>query len=373
MPSPFDLRSLVLFCGCVCWFCLAVGPMSADSIRLHDQIGTADPRVTLSQIAALEGEYARTLGDLVLGEFAPGQEELTIQLATVRRVLSEARTNWSDLSLRGRTQCVVRRLPASDAAETQVLPVNDRAITTSQPLDIDAAAAGRTVGDLLTAELVRINDVPREQLEIAFRGTGDDAAWLNRSAAVGRYELEPQDTGGLGRVTIKVRRYDPSGVIEQASITAEVAHLTTAIVARRSIRRGEPFSDHNVGLQEVRLTGNHGETLQNVDLVIGQVAAGALRQGSVLRADDVAPDVLVKRGEVITVACVSGSLVVRTVGRAVENGSLGDIIAVRHEQTRETYFATVSGRRQARIESAPARPTAAAESLAASTPPRGPR
>ena len=364
-PNPY---SSALIRGLTCLFLLLTTATRADSIRLHDEIGTADPKVTLSQVAELEGEYAATLGDLIVGEFAAGQDELIIQLATIRRLLSEARTNWADLSLRGRTQCVVLRLAPADP-DPGVPAANDRAVTTSQALDIDHAAAGRTVGDLLTAELVRINAVPRDELEIAFRGTGDDAAWLNRSAAVGRYELEAQGTSGLGRVTIKVRRYDPSGVIEQASITAEVAHLTTAIVARQSIRRGERFSSQNVGLKAVRLTGDHGQTLQNVDLIIGQTAAASLRQGTIVLADQVAPDVLVKRGEIITVACVSGSLVVRTVGRAVENGSLGDIIAVRHEETRETFFATVSGQRQARIQSAPP----AADSLAASPASQGTR
>ena len=363
----------------ICLFCLTPAA-HADSIRLLDQAGSAGPTITLAQVAELEGDYAASLGELIVGEFADSHAELTVQLATVRRVLTEARTNWADLTLGGPTQCVVSRTGLGRDDRRGFDAANDRAVTTSQELAIDHPDAGLSVGDLVTAELVRINGVPREQLEITFRGEAEGrtslgvaeysgggvggAAWLNRSAAVGRYELEPQGVSGLGRVTIKVRRYDPAGLIEEADITAEVARLTRAVVALRSIRRGELFNSYNVGVQEVRLTGEHGETLENVDLVLGQAAGASLRQGTVVLADHVAPDVLVRRGEVITVACVAGSLVVRTVGRAAENGTLGDIISVRNEATRETYFATVSGHRQARIESTPS------ESLASTQEPR---
>ncbi len=62
------------------------------------------PTITLTDVAELDGEYAETLGELVVGRFADGQDELTVQLATVRRVLTESQANWSDLSLRGRSR-----------------------------------------------------------------------------------------------------------------------------------------------------------------------------------------------------------------------------------------------------------------------------
>ena len=327
---------------------LGVAPrLAADSIRLLDQAGSEGPTIRLSQIAELEGDYATTLGEVEVGRFSEGQATLTVQLSTVRRLLTEAKVNWSDLSLRGRTSCAVSR--TTGVAELAKVD-NDRAVTTNRKLAVDSSRAGQTVADLLVAELVRLNQVPRSELEITFQGAADDAGWLNRSAAVGRYEIEPTTTGGLGRTSFNVRRYDPAGTIEQATLTAEVVRVAEVVVALRSIRRGEMFTSQNVGVRQVRLDGDHGTLLDSTDLMLGQTAAGSLREGVVVYADQVAPDVLVQRGEVITVACVSGSLVVRTVGRAAEQGVMGDIIAVRNEQTRETFFATVCGKRQARIE-----------------------
>ncbi|MEL7088154.1 MAG: hypothetical protein AAGL98_06875 [Planctomycetota bacterium] len=198
---------------------LLMTTVHADSIRLLQQAGVPanaggrDTAVTLADVAELEGEYAESLGDLVVGELDGNGLERSVQLATVRRVLTEARVNWADLSLRGRSVCVVSPLRA--ASETVDVD-NDRAVTTSEALAIDQANAGLTVGDLIIEELVRFNDATPESLEIKFRGqnqntpgprkenSGGDVAWLNRSAAVGRYEIDVLSRSGLGVVPIKV-------------------------------------------------------------------------------------------------------------------------------------------------------------------------
>ncbi len=324
---------------------------AAESIRLHDQIGTVGPAIRLMDIAELEGQYAESLGELVVGRFAEGQNEMSVQLATVRRVLSESQANWGNLSLRGKSSCVVIRLSNLNESDTATV-ANDRAVTTNNELAIDQANAERTVSTLLIQEIVTLNQATLAELEITFRGNADEAAWLNRSAAVGRYEIQPMSRSGLGRVPLKVRRYDASGMVEEVTLTAEVARRVVAVVATQQIRRGEVFTHQNVGLQETLVTADHGEALDSTQLVLGQSSASALREGSVVLADHVAADVLVQRGDLVTVACVSGSLVVRTVGRASEDGVLGDIVAVRNPETRETFYATVSGRRQATITTA---------------------
>lgn len=327
---------------------LAAAPVFANSVRINDQAGTHGPAIRLMEIAELEGEYAESLGELVVGRFAEGQDELSVQLATIRRVLSESQVNWADLSLRGKSSIQVFRL--RDESELEAAEVaNDRAVTTNNELAIDQANAGQTVSGLLIQEITTLNQAAIEDLKITFRGNADEAAWLNRSAAVGRYEIESMSRSGLGRVPMKVRRYDAAGTVEEVTLTAEVSRRVVAVVAAQQIRRGEVFSRENVELKEVWITADHGEALGSTALVLGQSSASALRAGSVLRADHVAPDVLVKRGDTVTVACVSGSLVVRTVGRASESGVLGDIIEVKNISTRETFYATVSGKRQATI------------------------
>lgn len=346
--NRFLNRRISAFICVICGSILSMTSAFADSIRLHDQAGSAGPGIRLVQIAELEGDYAQSLADLEIARFAePTTTSLRIQLATVRRVLTEAQVNWADLSLKGYNACDVARV-SNDETVDQVVQ-NDRAVTTNQELAVPTEP-GRTVSDLVIDEIVRLNAARRDDLEITFRGEAGQAGWLNRSAMVGRYELDPLSRSGLGLVPVKVRRFDPAGTVEEATLYAEVARKVFAVVATDAIRRGEPFTNQNVSVQEVLLTGEHGETLESASLVIGQTASASLREGAIVKASHVSPDQLIKRGELVTVTCVSGSLVIRTVGRASEDGVRDDIIAIKNEQTRETYYATVTGRRQASIE-----------------------
>ena len=265
------------------------GAAAADSVRLYDHIGVAGSQVTLGQIAELEGDYAQSLGDLVVGRFEDHRPSLRLQIAAVRRVMTEAQVNWSDLVLKGKAQCLISRIDGDPARAVKV--DNDRAVTTNNEISVDQQGAGQTVSDLVMAELVELTAAPAGSLAVTFRGNADEAAWLNRSAAVGRYELEVLSRSGLGRVPVKVRRYDPSGIVDQVTLTAEVARRINAVVALRQVRRGEVFSRDNVGVQEVLLTADHGPTLGSVGTVLGQTAASSIRSGSVIDVDHVAPDV----------------------------------------------------------------------------------
>ncbi|MEO1236305.1 MAG: flagellar basal body P-ring formation chaperone FlgA [Planctomycetota bacterium] len=333
---------------------------NADSIRLHDQAGSSAANITLVQIAELEGEYAHSLGDTVVGRFGETQTELSIQLATVRRVLTEAHVNWSDLSLRGRSVCVVTRLRAKQPPPTETTaappptppaePARDHVSAPNYEFAVRDPDAGRTLSDRLIDRLVEFVGADPDALEITFQGGPDAAAWLNRSLAVGHFEIDPRTSSGLGRVPIQVRHRTPSGETQQTVVTARVVHHLEALVAVAPVRRGDLFTERNVALRPVRLTSQPGPTLADLGLVIGQTAAAGLREGELVLTDHIAPDVLIRRGDLVTVECVSGALSVNYVGRATGDGVLGDIVAVRTAQTRETIYATVTGERQARID-----------------------
>jgi len=66
----------------------------------------------------------------------------------------------------------------------------------------------------------------------------------------------------------------------------------------------------------------------------------------VIYADDVRSPVLVRRGELVKVRCMVGSLMLTTEGRAREDGQKGQLIQVRNEASRENYTVQVTGRRE---------------------------
>lgn len=77
--------------------------------------------------------------------------------------------------------------------------------------------------------------------------------------------------------------------------------------------------------------------------VIGMEAVRNLPAGAVVRAGDVGPPQLVRRGEPVTVRYVQGALVITGAGRALGNGGQGDPVRVVLTATSRTLDTVVEG------------------------------
>jgi flagella basal body P-ring formation protein FlgA len=89
--------------------------------------------------------------------------------------------------------------------------------------------------------------------------------------------------------------------------------------------------------------------LLHMDQCIGQEAVEDLRPGTIMTAQLVNPVPLVKSGQLVTVNLRRGSVQLREVARALEQGSLGQTIRVRNENTRDMLDVTVIGAQEARL------------------------
>lgn len=332
---------------------------TADTVRLHAVAGVRGDAVRLGDVAELTGDAAQGLADTIVATFAGDATELRLSLATVRDVLDERGVNWGLMSLKGYAACRVSRL--IEAREPTLERAAAAAPNPETEVRLDTAL---TLRGQIEALLAQMAGVPREDLRFTF--SDRDAEQLAASALHHRFEIEPMSTSVLGRVPVRVRRYTGGQVAETFTVTVDVARRALALVATRTISRDEPFTAGSVQVREVYLDDDRGEPLADASLIVGQQAAAVLREGGVIYPEHVRSPVLVKRGELITVRCLSGNLVVRTVGRAAQDGALDQVIPVRNEGSRETFYATVTGRREAVVG---ATSSAAPEPLAAA--PRG--
>lgn len=86
-----------------------------------------------------------------------------------------------------------------------------------------------------------------------------------------------------------------------------------------------------------------------MDQCVGQQAATDLRPGVVMTAQLVDAVPLVKAGQLVTVNLTRGTVQLRSVARAMEQGALGQTIRVRNENTRDVLDVTVTGPQEARL------------------------
>ncbi|NBC10194.1 MAG: flagellar basal body P-ring formation protein FlgA [Planctomycetes bacterium] len=320
---------------------------AASSIRLHEQAGATDDRVTLQQVAELEGETAKQLGDVVVLTLRPNQDTAELTLAQVREALAGAEINWARLTLRGFTTCRITRTPSEKPVTVEKEPA--AAVNPSRPINADDPTK---LEELIRRHLAGLLGVAAEDLVLDYRPR--DLEKLRQTAVVGRFEIEPLNRAILGRTTLRIRRHEGVDVTESLLVSVQVSRRVMGLVAKQELRKGQSVPADAVALREVVVDDDRALPLTERALVAGQTAAVTLEEGEVVYPRHLRAAVLIKRGEVIKVATIAGGLVVRASAVALEDGGDGDVIAARNQNSRQRLAVRVTGPREATlIESDP--------------------
>lgn len=332
---------------------------SADTVRVHDAAGSVGPEVTLSQIAELTGEYAPTLGDVVVGRFADGADTLEIELSDVRSALAKSGAAVGRLNLQGFAVCKVHQTgeprissgPLTDDGSTRRPSVG----SVSEPVDNEAPAANTeresiTVQTPTTVRAAILDQVahalgltPRD-LEVTF----DDRhrALLDESTVAGRYTAEPVIEPRLGEVSFRVRAFRGTQEIRQQTVQVTVRQRVLAVVAVSDIQRGEIIHRGSVRVREVLIDDRSGTPVADPALIVGQVASRSVAAGDLVTAGQVEAPIAVRRREHVEVTLQQGALRITFTGEAQDQAAVGDTIQVRNPQTKQMFIAVVTGRRQ---------------------------
>jgi flagellar basal body P-ring formation protein FlgA len=102
--------------------------------------------------------------------------------------------------------------------------------------------------------------------------------------------------------------------------------------------RGEDLKEQRVLVEQMP-----AEPLVSSTQVLGQEAARELNAGTIVSSRMIDPITLVKTGQLVTIAVTVGQVSVKTVGRAMENGTFGQAVKVRNESTQDVYEVTITG------------------------------
>lgn len=338
-PGPSILAALALLAAA------ATSPsLAADTgvVRLHDVAGATGPGITLGDVADLEGPAARALAATVVGRLAEGASHTVLRDADVRDALAEAGVNWATVSLQGFQRCRVERIRNAATGGAEAVEPDPTAVASQlrEELSVDDATSLR---GLVEAALAEQAGADRAELRIAFdRG---DQRLLGASTLEHRYEITPRSSTGLGRVPVRVVRFRDDRPADRFTVAATVERRIEALVARHTIDRGDRIDASDVELKRVYVDQLTGEPLDDAELVEDRVAASRVVAGGLVYAGDVRAPTLVERGELVSVRAIAGRVVVRTVARATEDGVMDQRIRLRHDRTRETFTAVVTGRR----------------------------
>ena len=82
------IRPLLLLLAVVILLVVAEHAMG-DSVRIHDVTGSDGPEVVLSQVAELDGDYAKRFADVVVGRFEQDETQVEIETSAIVQAMRD--------------------------------------------------------------------------------------------------------------------------------------------------------------------------------------------------------------------------------------------------------------------------------------------
>lgn len=298
---------------------------AADTITLKSGARTEPGSpVLLRDIAVLEGAHANELGDVEIVAAGNPQAANAVEVGIdqVRDAIKAARPNarFGALAFSG-DRCTVR---ANRAATVTPEPQTPKASALSKASSIEWRTASdlrdSSVRSAVASRLVSFLKADATEVRLSF-AAGDDKL-LNLDA--NGHTLDIQPTGLGTQVPVMIRVFEGERIAAAGTVRVRVEQRRPIVAARESLKRGDTVTPDRV-LQEIRWVAP-GERYAASEQVVGMVVKNRIEPGQVFVEDDVEPAVVIRRGDICSIACLSGSIVLNIKARALANGREGDTI-----------------------------------------------
>lgn len=198
------------------------------------------------------------------------------------------------------------------------------------------------LGDASNLSLTFDRDLQDVRLE-AFNNGPLQTVSLRYDPRSGRFDISFEISNDVNSARTRLRY---SGIVIE---TVEAAVLT------RNADRGEVLKSSDV-INERRPKAEAGADAPSKTQAIGMQMRRQLRAGQVLKSGDLGKPDLVQRDEAVTLIYETTGLYLTMRGKAVDNGTEGDIVSVLNVQSKRTVTGVVTGRGQVTIAVATPRP-----------------
>lgn len=212
-----------------------------------------------------------------------------------------------------------------------------------------ATSATRIIGEREISR--RIADMVKQRnggrpVEIHFHGMGNEIEVPASTAAfqVEDFSYDSRSGRFYGTVASTAANIKVSG---RAQVVEAIPVLKSRVAAGHVITRND------VEWLQVPANRYGAGFIDRFDDLIGQTPRRALAAGMPIRSADIGkPEAIAKNGLVTMVAQAPG-LTITTTGRAMESGSIGDVVQVMNLQSKRTIQATVTGMNLVQVITAP--------------------
>ncbi len=327
----------------------------ADEIALKGSVRLRDNEsvVRLIDIAELTGPLAARYSNTVIADAPKGGDVLELSVRDIRRALDEAGIHWGKVQLNGRHVIVRPRYTGAgspplamastsiDNARGQRTRRSVGSDNTVVPYENAAQLVDRTTLRGNIAVLVaRGLGVDPNKLRLAFDHR--DAQFLDLSQDEFRFEIQPLSSMHSDRIELQIRAWSAGRIQRRQSVTVRPSIRMDTVVLGNDIARGTMFYEDDLAVESRWLPPSASARMATLVGVVGRIASGRLRKGSVLSKKDIAREFVIKRGDRVTVRCIVGGIVITLEAEARGDGAIDEQVELRKLGERDTFFATVT-------------------------------
>lgn len=134
--------------------------------------------------------------------------------------------------------------------------------------------------------------------------------------------LEPKNNSFRAEVNV----IGDGRVLETARIVGRVLVMAEVPVLKKSLSAGAVISEHDIEHIRMRSDVLNHKTITDASSLVGKEAKRTLKPGQTLTDNDVKTPVLVTKSKMVSVIYKKKNMTLSHVGKALENGSMGDFI-----------------------------------------------
>ncbi len=124
-------------------------------------------------------------------------------------------------------------------------------------------------------------------------------------------------------------------------ISGRIERLIDVPTVKSTLTRGTIVSIHDLSFIEMKSIDIRGDIVINPDQIVGRSARQNLTPGRLIRLSDTEIPVSIKRGQKINLVYKAGQLELTAIGRAMEDGRVGDHIRVTNGSSKNPLQGTV--------------------------------
>ncbi|WP_417454242.1 flagellar basal body P-ring formation chaperone FlgA [Kiloniella sp.] len=148
---------------------------------------------------------------------------------------------------------------------------------------------------------------------------------------------------GRNRFTAQIVIPAEGRPIINKTLSGYLIEMVNVPVLKRRLSKGDVIQAQDIqwiAIKESKLSKN---AITDIDNLIGMTPKQTLKDQAIIRTNDIDTPKAVAKNGLVTMLLQSGSLNLRTQGRALENGAIGEVIRLLNTQSNTIVHGTVTG------------------------------